>query len=62
MISFSQNLCSVNETAKKLRWSTKRVRCLIKQGLPVVQIGRQSLINQETLDDYLRNLENVRGV
>ena len=60
MYSFSKNLKSIDETAKERGWSPKRVRKLISDGLPVVEIGRQSLINDQTLDDYLRNREAPR--
>ncbi len=57
MSSFSKNLKSVDEIAEERCWSPKRVRRLIGEGLPVVQIGRQQLINDNTLDHYLRERE-----
>lgn len=48
---------TVDEIAERQRWSTKRVRQLIHQGLPTVRIGRQHLINTKTLDTYLRERE-----
>lgn len=55
--SFSSELKSVRETADARGWSHKRVRLLIREGLPVVQIGRQALINQRTLDHFLEGRE-----
>jgi len=60
MSSFSKNLKSVDAVAKERRWSPKRVRKLIGDGLPVVKIGRQNLINNDTLDGYLRDREAPR--
>jgi hypothetical protein len=57
MSSFSKNLQSVDEIAKERNWSPKRVRALIGDGLPVVRIGRQNLINLDTLDLYLQGRE-----
>jgi hypothetical protein len=57
MPNYSKNLKSVDQIAKERRWSTKRVRTLIGEGLPVVKIGRQSLINDDTLDQYLQERE-----
>lgn len=57
MSSFSENLRTIKEIAKQNSWSPKRVRSLIGDGLPVVKIGRQSLINIETLDRYLQGRE-----
>jgi excisionase family DNA binding protein len=60
MSSFSRNLKSVDEVAEERRWSPKRVRRLICEGLPVVKIGRQRLINDTTLDQYLQKREAPR--
>jgi hypothetical protein len=60
MPPFSRSLKSVDEIATERGWSSKRVRKLISDGLPVVEIGRQSLISDQTLDNYLRNLEAPR--
>ena len=57
MSNFSKKLKSVDQIAKKRRWSPKRVRTLIREGLPVVKIGRQSLIYEDTLDQYLHERE-----
>jgi hypothetical protein len=57
MPTFTENLQSVDQTAVRNGWSPKRVRTLIRDGLPVVTIGRQSLINPETLETYLRERE-----
>jgi hypothetical protein len=51
--SFSSDLKSVQDIAEDRGWSPKRVRRLICEGLPVVKIGRQSLVNQCTLDRFL---------
>jgi len=42
-------------------WSPKRVRMLIDDGLPIVRIGRQMLINDQTLDQYLQEREASGG-
>lgn len=55
--SFSSELHGVKEIANECGWSPKRVRLLIREGLPVVKIGRQSLINLHTLDGFLRERE-----
>jgi hypothetical protein len=57
MSNFSKNLKSVDQVAKERHWSPKRVRTLIGEGLPVVKIGRQNLINDNTLDQYLHERE-----
>jgi hypothetical protein len=57
MLNFSKNLKSVDQIAEERHWSPKRVRNLIGEGLPVVKIGRQSLIHENTLDQYLHELE-----
>jgi len=57
MPTFSNNLKSVDEKAEELDWSPKRVRKLIGEGLPVVKIGRQHLINDDTLNQFLRDRE-----
>ncbi len=62
MNDYSRNLKSVDDIAKERNWSTKRVRKLIQEGLPVVQIGRQSLISPETLDEYLSDREAPKTV
>lgn len=56
-MSFSTNLKSVDETAVGRNWSPKRVRKLVTEGLPFVQIGRQKFINSDTLDQYLKERE-----
>jgi hypothetical protein len=53
MLNFSKNLKSVGQIAEDRDWSPKRVRTLIDEGLPVVKIGRQSLIYGGTLDQFL---------
>jgi excisionase family DNA binding protein len=60
MSNFSKKLKSVDQIAKKRRWSPKRVRALISEGLPVVKIGRQCLIYEDTLDQYLHEREAPR--
>ena len=60
MPSFSKNLKSVDQIAEERDWSPKRVRTLIGEGLPVVKIGRQSLIYEDTLDQYLHEREAPR--
>ena len=57
MINFSKNLKSVDQIAEERDWSPKRIRTLIGEGLPVVKIGRQSLIYDGTLDQYLLERE-----
>jgi hypothetical protein len=57
MSNYSKNLKSVRQTAEERRWSPKRVRTLIGEGLPVVKIGRQSLIHDDTLDRFLQERE-----
>ena len=57
MKNFSKNLKSVDQIANERDWSPKRVRYLIGEGLPVVKIGRQSLIHDNTLDQYLLERE-----
>ena len=52
-MSFSENLRSVDQVAIERGWSPKRIRSLIREGLPVVPIGRQRLVNLETLDRFL---------
>ena len=56
-MSFSANLKSVDETAIERNWPPKRVRKLILEGLPFVMIGRQKLINSDSLDRFLKNRE-----
>ena len=58
--NFSSDLKSIQETADERGWSHKRIRLLIREGLPVVQIGRQALINQRTLDHFLKDREAPR--
>ena len=53
MNAFTAKLKSVDEKARELNWSPKRVRALIREGLPVVKIGRQHLINDDSFDQYL---------
>jgi excisionase family DNA binding protein len=60
MLNYSKNLKSVDQIAKELGWSPKRVRTLIGEGLPVVKLGRQSLIYEDTLDQYLHEREAPR--
>ena len=57
MLNSSKNLKSVDQIAKERSWSPKRVRALIGEGLPVVKIGRQNLIYEDTLDQYLHDRE-----
>jgi hypothetical protein len=57
MLNFSKNLKSVGQVAEERDWSPKRVRTLIEEGLPVVKIGRQSLIYDGTLDQFLHARE-----
>jgi hypothetical protein len=57
MLNFSKNLKSVEQAAKERHWSPKRIRTLIVEGLPVVKIGRQCLIHDDTIDQYLRERE-----
>jgi hypothetical protein len=60
MSNYSKSLKSVDQIAKEHRWSPKRVRTLIEEGLPVVRIGRQNLINDHTFDRFLQNREASR--
>lgn len=60
MSNFSTQLKSVDQIAEEHSWSTKRVRSLISDGLPVVTIGRQSLINVDTFNRYLQDRENPK--
>ncbi len=57
MSNYSKNLKSVDQVAEARDWSPKRVRTLIGEGLPVVKIGRQSLIHEDTLDRFLQERE-----
>jgi hypothetical protein len=57
MLNYSKNLKSINQIAEDRDWSPKRVRTLICEGLPIVKIGRQSLIHDDTLDQFLQERE-----
>jgi hypothetical protein len=57
MLNFSKNLKSVGQIAEERDWSPKRIRTLIEEGLPVVKIGRQNLIYDGTLDQFLHARE-----
>jgi len=55
MANFSNRLKSIEDKAKEYDWSPRRIRTLVEEGLPVVEIGRQSLINDDTFDQYLKD-------
>jgi hypothetical protein len=57
MLNYTKSLKSVDQIAQESDWSPKRVRTLILEGLPVVKIGRQSLICERTLDRFLQERE-----